>query len=243
VDQDRGIAAYIAELVGTFLLVLFVALILSDLAGVLQFKDFVLIGLVHAFVLMMLVSTLGATSGAHFNPAVTVAMAAIRKIAVIDAAIYVCVQLVGAVLAALVCKLIVKEPGMVANYGAPSVSDALHGKNFTGMLVELIGTFVLMWSIMGMAVNPRGARNLAGVVIGSTLGVVVMVFGPLTGAGVNPARSFGPALVANHFVDGWTFIFVYVIGPLAGAVLAAVGYRALVLVPQERMAGERPAAG
>jgi MIP family channel proteins len=243
VDEQRRITAYVAELVGTFLLVLFIGLILVDAGsatGVVGYKDILMVGVVHALVLMMLVQTLGSTSGAHFNPAVTTALAAIRKIAPVDAGIYICMQLVGGVLAALVVKLIVHDPGAAVHYGAPSVSDALHGKNFTGMLCELIGTFVLMWSIMGVAVNPRGARDWAGLVIGGTLGFAVMVFAPLTGAGLNPARSFGPALVGDHFVDAWTFIFVYVIGPLLGALIAAVAYRQLVLAPQDRLPGERP---
>jgi glycerol uptake facilitator protein len=233
----------VAEFIGTFMLVFFIALILVNAGsstGVLGYKDILMVGVLHAFVLMMLVQTLGGASGAHFNPAVTTALAAVRKIAPIDAGIYICMQLAGGVLAALLVKLIVHDPGAAANFGAPSVSDALRGKNFTGMLCELIGTFVLMWSIMGMAVNPRAPRDWAGFVIGATLGFAVLAFAPLTGAGLNPARSFGPALVANSFGGAWKFIFVYVIGPVIGAVLAAFAYRELVLKPQDRAPGERP---
>jgi glycerol uptake facilitator protein len=242
VDETRRITAYIAELVGTFLLVLFIGLILADAGsamGAVGYKDILLVGVVHAFVLMMLVQSLGSVSGAHFNPAVTVALAALRKIEPIDGAIYICMQLVGGVLAALVVKLIVHDPGATVHYGAPLVSDALHGHAFTGMLCELIGTFVLMWAIMGMAVNPRAARDWAGLVIGATLGFAVMVFAPLTGAGLNPARSFGPSLVGGGESAG-RFLLVYVLGPAVGALLAAVAYRQLVLVPQERLPGERP---
>ncbi|HEV3228236.1 MAG TPA: aquaporin, partial [Solirubrobacteraceae bacterium] len=163
-DETRRVTAYIAELVGTFLLVLFIALILSVTLGFLNFKDFVLIGAVQGLTLFMLVQTLGSVSGAHFNPAVTTALAALRKIEPIDAAIYICMQLTGAVLAALLCKLIVHDAGAAVHDGAPLVSmgtTGLNGKAFTGMLVELIGTFVLMWAIMGTAVNPRGARDWA----------------------------------------------------------------------------------
>jgi MIP family channel proteins len=238
-DRERRTAAYIAELVGTFLLVLFIALILSVTLGFLNFKDFVLIGVVHGLVLMMLIQTVGGLSGAHFNPAVTVAVAAIRKITPIDAAIYICMQLAGGLLAALVCKLIIHDAGATVHYGAPMVSDALHGKAFTGMLVEAIGTFVLMWAIMGMAVNPRGARDWAGPAIGATLAFLVMTFGALTGAGLNPARSLGPSVVGGGEGVG-RFLLIYVLGPLVGALIAAFGYRQLVLVPQERLPGERP---
>ena len=98
----------------------------------------------------------------------------------------------------------------------------------------MIGTFVLMWAIMGVLVNPRGSKEWGGWVVGATLGFAVMTFGPLTGAGFNPARSFGPALVAGHFGGADTFLIAYVLGPVIGALLAAWGYQALVLGPQER---------
>jgi MIP family channel proteins len=237
--EPRGIPAYVAELVGTLVLVFFVCMVLSTDIGVLGYKfDAAGIGLVHTFVLMLLVYSLGGTSGAHFNPAVTTALAALRKIAPIDAAIYICMQLVGAILAALLCKAVVHDPGQAAHYGAITVSDALKGASFTGMLVEAIGAFALMWAIMAMAVNPRGPRNLAGLVIGATLGFAVMVFGPLTGAGFNPARAFGPDLVGGG-ADVGPFLLVYVLGPVVGALVAAFGYRFLVLDPQDR-AGEAP---
>jgi glycerol uptake facilitator protein len=87
---------------------------------------------------------------------------------------------------------------------------------------------------MGMAVNPGGDRAWAPFVIGATLGFAVMAMGPLTGAGLNPARAFGPALVGDAFGGGGTFLFVYVLGPIAGALLAGVGYTALVIGPQDR---------
>jgi MIP family channel proteins len=229
----------VAELLGTLLLVFFICMILTVHGSVLNYREFAVVGLLHAFVLMMLIQTLGSASGAHFNPAVTTALAAIRKITIPDAAIYILLQLAGGVLGALLCKLIVHDPGQAGHYGATMVGTGLNGKAFTGMLVELIGTFVLMWSIMGLAVNPRGARNWAGLVIGATLGFAVMTFGPLTGAGFNPARALGPSLVGGG-EDAGRFLLVYVLGPVVGALLAAFGYRLLVLSPQERLPGERP---
>jgi glycerol uptake facilitator-like aquaporin len=88
---------------------------------------------------------------------------------------------------------------------------------------------------MGVAVNPRGERAWAGWVIGIALGVAVMVFAPLDGAGFNPARSFGPAIVSGHWTDFW----IYVVGPVVGALAAAFGYRTVVLDPADRVA-QRP---
>jgi glycerol uptake facilitator protein len=239
--EDRGLAAYVAELVGTFLLVLFIALILSVYArsgG--PAPDFAVIGLLHAFLLMMLIQTLGGTSGAHFNPAVTLGLAAVRKIKPEQAAVYIVMQVIGAIAGAALCKLILNDLGQTPNLGNPSISPLLGGKTVLGALCELVGTFVLVWSIMGVAVNPRGTRDWAGFVIGATLGFAVMALGPLSGASLNPARALGPAIVAGHFAGGFgRFLVVYVLGSALGGLLAALGYRLLVLDPQHRL-GERP---
>lgn len=255
--EDRGLPAYVAELVGTFLLVLFIALIVSVYVGLassvsprtsaltLTGGTFAVIGLLHAFVLMMLIQTLGGTSGGHFNPAVTLGLAAVRKIKPNQAAVYVLVQVVGAIAGAAVCKLILNDiggsPGLVKpTLGNPSVSALLDGKTALGGLCELVGTFVLVWSIMGVAVNPRGTADWAGFVIGATLGFAVMAFGPLTGGSLNPARALGPAIVAGHFAGGFgRFLLIYVLAPVIGGLLAAIGYKLLVLDPQHRL-GERP---
>jgi len=235
--EDRGLSAYAAELIGTMLLVLFIGSILSTATG-LGVTDFAVIGLLHVFVLAMLIATLGGVSGAHFNPAVTIALATARKIKPPDAVIYIVLQFIGAILGALIVKLIFKDEGH-GSYGTPSVSDKwLQGKNLSGMFVELIGTFALMWAIMGAAVNVRAERSWAPWIIGGTLGAMVMCFGPLTGAGFNPARSIGPAIVAGS--ADWSQLLVsYTIGPIIGAFLAAVAYTAVALTQQERLFGGR----
>lgn len=236
--SESKFAAYGAEFVGTFLLVLFVTLVLAvHSPSGLAYTDWTVIGLVHVFVLMLLVYAFASVSGAHFNPAVTTALAVVRKIEPADAVAYVAAQLAGGICGALVTKAVVADQGRATNYGTPSVSaNFLHGHTFTGSLVEAIGAFVLVLSIMAVAVNPRGPRNLAGWVIGAALGLGVMTLGPLTGAGLNPARAFGPALVGDAFGDGGKFVLVYVVGPVIGAIVAAVGYSILVLGPQEKPA-------
>ncbi|MDQ6915626.1 MAG: aquaporin [Actinomycetota bacterium] len=232
--EERGTPAYVAEFIGTFFLVLFVCLILSvNSKGGLGFTDFAVIGLVHAFVLAMLVYTLGGTSGAHFNPAVTAALAALRRITPVDALVYWLVQLAGAVAGALVCKLLLTDVGRSANYGAVTISQQfVQGKSLDGLLAEVIGAFVLMWAIMGVAVNPRGERAWAGWVIGMALGLAVMTLGPVDGASFNPARWFGPAIVSGEYGTAW----VYILGPILGAVVAAFAYRLVVLDPVDRIA-------
>lgn len=241
--QERGPAAYIAEFIGTFALVFFITAAVSlyvtppTQANPAPFIDFSVIGFVHVFVLFMLIQTLAVASGAHFNPAVTAAMTALRQIRPADAGIYVVCQLAGGIAGALLTKGLLKDEGEGVNYGAVSVNDRLDGAIFPGMVVEFIGTFFLVWVIVGVAVNPRAAKDWAAFAIGATLGLIIMVLAPLTGAGVNPARAFGPALVADFFNGGGDFILVYVIAPLLGAVAAALAYFRLYITPGAKEPG------
>lgn len=243
VPQERGPAAYLAELIGTFALVFFITLVLSlflvqpNQLNPNPFIDWSVIGLVHVFALFMLIQTLAIVSGAHFNPAVTVALAAIRQIRINDAVMYIVAQLTGGVLGALLTKALVEDEGGPVNYGAVVVSQRLDGQIFPGMVAEAVGTFFLVWAIVGVAVNPGALRDWAGLVIGGTLGLVVLVLGPLTGAGVNPARAFGPALVGKEFNGADDFLLVYVAGPVVGGVLAALIFLYLFILPGRKGPG------
>src|SRR3954449_3961760 len=248
VIPERGPAAYLAEFIGTFALVLFITWAVSEIArpplsaaevaqgASAPCVDLTVIGLVHVFALFFLIQTLAVVSGAHFNPAVTAALTAIRQIRAIDAAIYVVVQLAGGVCGALVTKLILKhfDNAKAVHYGAVKVSDKLDHSIGLGMLVEGIGTFFLVWAIVGVAVNPSAFREWAGLVIGATLGLGVMVAAPLTGAGFNPARAFGPDLAAGAFDGGGRFLLVYVLAPLIGALLAAFVYMQMFVLPGKK---------
>jgi aquaporin NIP len=226
--ESRGTPAFVAETIGTFLLVFFICGFISvasaggfDLAG---------LALAHAFALAVLVYALGGTSGAHFNPAVTFALWSIKKISTPNAIVYVICQCVGGILAALVVLLLFNDVGDAVNYGATAINGEIinNGSAWLGLIAEALGTFMLMWAIMGLAVNPRGEAPLAGLGIGAALGVAVMVFGPATGAGLNPARWLGPAVASGEFDDFWLFI----LGPMIGALAAAIAYRSFVLNPR-----------
>jgi MIP family channel proteins len=241
--QDRGPAAYIAEFVGTLLLVFFITAVLSlyvsapSATNPNPFIDFSVIGLVHAFTLFGLIQTLSVISGAHFNPAVTVVMTVLRQIKPPDAVIYIIAQLAGGVGGALLTKLLLEDEGKGVNYGATLVSSRLNGAVFPGMVAEAIGTFFLVWVIVGVAVNPRATKEWAALAIGAALGMAVMVIAPLTGAGFNPARSFGPAIVSGEWGGLDNFLLVYCVGPVAGAVLAGLLYFNLVIAPGKRGVG------
>jgi glycerol uptake facilitator protein len=241
--QDRGPAAYTAEFFGTLMLVFFIGAVVSlygpepSPQNPNPFIDFSVIGLVHVFVLFVLIQTLAVASGAHFNPAVTAALTALRQIKLADAGIYILAQLAGAVAGALLVKGILLDEGEAENYGAVAVSDLIQGKIFTGMVVEAIGTFFLMWAIIGVAVNPRATKEWAALAIGGALGMAVMVLAPLTGAGFNPARAFGPALVSGEWGGFDDFVLVYVVAPVVGALVATFLYIQISMEPGKRGLG------
>jgi aquaporin Z len=233
--QDRGLAAYITELVGTFFLVFFIAsvVILYVATGAqAQFgSDFAVVGLVQGLTLFAMIILLGGVSGGHFNPAVTAAAAALRRIDPVDAVVYILAQLSGGVLGALLAKGLLLDEGRAGHYGAATISPLLGG-NFQGFVVEGIGTFVLVLAVLAVAFNPKARQEWAPLAIGLTFAFLVMVFGPLTGGAFNPARWFGPALIGEEFSDVWPYLG----GELVGALLAA-GFFALVLQPGERGPG------
>jgi MIP family channel proteins len=241
--QDRGPAAYIAEFIGTLFLVFFITAVVSLYVHLptrlnpVPFIDFSVIGLVHAFLLFALIQTLAVISGAHFNPAITVAMTALRQIKPPDAAVYIVAQLAGGVAGALLTKLLLEDEGRRVDYGITAVSGRLDGAVLPGMVVEGIGTFFLVWVVVGVAVNPRATKEWAALAIGATLGMLVMVLAPLTGAGFNPARSLGPAIVSGEFNGVGDFVLVYVVAPVIGAVLAGVAYFNLAITPGKRGVG------
>ena len=156
----------------------------------------------------------------------------LRRIDPIDGLVYILAQLSGGVLGALLTKGLLLDEGRASNYGAAQVSDLLGGA-VQGAIVEGIGTFVLVLTVLAVALNPSARKHWAPLAIGAALGFLVMVFGPLTGGSFNPARWFGPALVGNEFADAW----VYIVGPIVGG-----GSRGRGLPVRDR-AGERPGAG
>ena len=243
---DRGPAAYVAEFAGTFGLVFVICAVVTlyapapvpstqpGLPATQPFQDWSVIGLAHGFILFALIQALAVASGAHFNPAVTAAMTAIRQIKPIDAAIYVVVQLLGGIAAAGVVKLMFDNPnaaGADPTFGAPSVGAAAAGTPSVAFAAELIGAFLLMWTIVGVAINPRGAREWAAFAIGATLVAIEMIFGPVSGGAFNPARALGPSMFSEFAEGTGTWILIWVVAPVLGAVLAAFAYLQTIILP------------
>jgi MIP family channel proteins len=173
------------------------------------------IGLVFGLIIMVMIYATGHLSGAHINPAVTIAFSLTRHFAWRDASAYIAAQLAGATAAALV--LLAVWPDKPAALGAtvPSVAAG------SALVYEVILTAILMFVIIAVATDTRAVGAAAAIAIGGTVGLDAIFGGPVTGASMNPARSFGPALAAGEWQDFW----IYVLGPAVGAALGAVAYQ------------------
>jgi MIP family channel proteins len=248
--QERGLSAYLGELIGTFLLVFFITSVVTlfvSTGSQAQFgSDFAVVGFVQGLALFGVIVMFGAVSGGHFNPAVTLAAAVIRKISALDAVIYVLAQLSGAVLGALLTKALLLDEGRATHYGAGEISAKLSG-NVAGAAVEAIGVFALVLVILAVVFSARSIKDWGPLAIGTTFVFLVMVGGPLTGACYNPARWFGAALVGNEWGGTWP----YLVGPLVGSLLAVAVWRFVIEAggapptePPQRVApGAGPKAG
>ncbi len=221
-----NIRALTAEFVGTFALVFVgTGAIVTDAMRPGQ-VGLLGVALAHALVLSVMVTALMRVSGAHFNPAVTVGLWMANKVDGKTAGTYIGTQLLGASVAALLVMLIFPQAaGQAVSLGTPSIAGEL---DLVGaILIEAILTFFLVTAVFGTAVSSE-APAVGGFAIGLVLVFAILVGGPLTGAALNPARAFGPALVAQQ----WTGHAAYWIGPLLGGTVAALLW-AKVLLPKE----------
>jgi len=218
--------APLAEFIGTFFLCFAgIAAILSNTPAVGAGLGIVGIALAHGLALSIAINAFGGASGGHCNPAVTMGMLSTGRISAPNAAIYVVAQCLGATVAALLCKaLFPMEAVAQANLGIP-LPAAWAGTHVV-LLGEFVLTFLLMTAVFGTAVDPRGqVVKIGGFGIGLTVTFDILAAGAVTGASMNPARSFGPALVQGY----WTWHPLYWIAPIAGAVTAALIYEHLIL--------------
>lgn len=218
-NDPRAVAPVVAELLGTFLF-FFVGIGAVATLGTMGTTDgagsLLVVALAHGVVLAVLVSALGAVSGAHFNPAVTFGVWLGGQMPWRRGVAYVVAQLIGAILAAWSLRIVF--PGNIA--GTPALGAGI--SPLAGIMVEAILTIILLVAVFGTAIDPR-APKVGGLAIGFAVAADILMGGPLTGAAMNPARWFGPAAVTGMW-DNW---YVWIIGPLVGAAIAALAYRYL----------------
>ena len=223
--------ALLAEIAGTFMFfVIGAGSIVTTVAAGSPPNGLLVIALANGLALAIAISTFGAISGGHFNPAVTLGLAVARKHPWSRVLTYWAAQLIGAVLAGLVLRLFF-EPYFAAatatHLGTPTVAPIV-GVGLA-IVIEAVLTLFLVWTVFGTAVSPD-APKIAGFGIGLIVTADILVGGPLTGAAMNPARHFGPAVVSGY-LDNW---YVYWIGPFIGATLAGLSYRYVFGSAQER---------
>ena len=221
-DQRK---ALVAELLGTFALCFIGAGAVCTNQWTGGELGLLGIAVAHGTVLAVMISALGHLSGGHFNPAVTIAVAAARKIEVKRAVLYVAAQLAGASLAAFLLGIIVPESvWQPVHLGTPALAMGVNAVQ--GALIEIVLTFFLVLAVFGVAVDPKGSWNaVGGFGIGTVLVFDILVGGPMTGAAMNPARAFGPALVSGL----WNDHAVYWIGPVLGGSMAGLLYTLVFL--------------
>jgi len=220
---------FLAEFVGTFALIFFGAgsicadqLLKSTNQGSLGLLG---IAVAHGLAIGIMVSAVGHISGGHLNPAVTIGFWVTRRISTFGALLYWVSQLAGAIAAAYLLRAVIPDDTWRAvALGTPDLARDF--SRTAGMVVEGVMTFFLVFVVFATAADERGAfGKIAGFAIGLTVTMDILMGGPLTGAAMNPARAFGPALAAQHWVNHG----VYWVGPLLGGVVGGWLYDTLYL--------------
>jgi aquaporin-4 len=219
--------AWLAEAIATFGLVFFGPL--SVILGVVVFGDgalsteaIILISLGHGGAIALMVYAFGHVSGAHINPAVTIPMMITKKIGIKDGIGYILFQIIGAVVATASLAVLFPELGKQVLWGAHGgPSELLNNSLMSGLAVEIILTFFLVTVIFMTAVHKKAPKSVYGAAIGGMVFLLHLVGVPLTGASMNPARSFSPALVSGD-AGLWEVQWLYWVGPIVGGIIAGL---------------------
>ena len=219
----------LAEFLGTALLVIFGAgalvAALQMGQGELDYAGLGIVAISFALVIAAVVYMFGTTSGAHINPAVTFSLAVVRRFPWVEVLPYLVAQLAGGLLGAVLLNAIFGSHASDLNVSGGTIVGAEFTKA-QAVVAEGLGTFLLLATIMALAVDRRAPAGFGGLVIGLAVACEIMVIGPISGGSVNPARTFGPYLATEIFGGStpWNELWIYCAGPLVGGVLAALAY-------------------
>ncbi len=224
VDSSNLLGSAVAELIGTFVLIytgcaVAVAAILQRPTAGPIFYDSLAVALAFGLALVVIVAAIGHVSGAHVNPAVTLALAVTKNFAWQYVPVYLGAQLVGAVLGAVAVWITYggaarEAASLAATFPTDGVDD------LRALVVEILVTFILVFVVISVATDERAPAGVAPLAVGFALACGVLIAGPITGGSLNPARTLGPMVIAGQF----TAIWLYIVGPIVGAVLAALAY-------------------
>jgi MIP family channel proteins len=234
-SSPETLKASLAELIAT---AIFVLVGVGSFAVAAAGGGVVGIAFAHGLAFALLVAAIGGISGGHINPAVTFGMIITGQIAVMRGVMYIVAQLIGACIGTLLLRAFILDDILreLGGGGGHAMNTAVVSETWHGMFLEALGAFVLVWTIFAVAVNPRTRSGIAApLYIGSAVLVIHLFLVPLTGSGINPARTFGPALFLPSAADGipgrWSDAWIYYVGPLLGAAAAALSYYLLYLMP------------
>jgi MIP family channel proteins len=218
-----------AEFVGTFALIFIGVGVIANHADLKSNAGLLAVALAHGLTIAVMVSATGAISGGHLNPAVTFGLLVGGKIECKRAAAYWVAQLAGAIIAAVMVAVLLQSNEMsgtdIVARGTPAVGKGATPIQSIG--IEAVMTFFLVFVVYGSAVDVR-APKIGGLAIGLTVALDILFGGPFTGAAMNPARTFGPAVIGHV----WTHHYVYWIGPLLGGAIAGVVYGRFLIKPE-----------
>jgi MIP family channel proteins len=219
--MDQGPKSYWAEFLGTFTLCFIGqgAVVMQQATGG---GSLLVVAVAHGLALAVMISALGAWSGGHLNPAVTLGFVVTRRMSLTSAITYWVSQLSGAIAASFLLRAVVPgEAGEAVHYGVPLLAAGVSVSQ--GLLIEFVLTFFLVTAVWGTTVDER-APKIGGFGIGLAVLMDMLVGGPLTGAAMNPARAFGAACASGV----WTHHWVYWLAPMLGGVAAARVYKSLM---------------
>jgi len=236
---------FLAELIGTFLLTFVVggaisasSMILHNTGQLSRPSDILVFAMANGLALFVAVAAFGRISGAHVNPAVTIGLAGIRRFPWEDVFPYLLAQFIGATLAGLTIVGVygtLPVKAAAGHLGAPALGTNIG--LWQGLLAEALGAFFIVFTVLATAIDERAAPGWGPLAIGMSLAAGVLVLGFATGAAFNPARAFGPDLVAVFFgapVDWLAYLVCYLIGPIIGGLVAAFAYRFVARLPRAR---------
>jgi aquaporin-4 len=214
---------WLAEGIATFCLVFFgvLSIIISKeaIGSGLSVESNIMISLGHGSAIGLMVYAFGHVSGAHINPAVTIPMMITKKIGIADGVGYIILQLIGGIIAAIALSAFFPVMGQAVNYGVQTgPSDLINNDVMRGLGLEIILTFFLVTVIYMVAVHKKAIAGTQGIAIGGMVFLLHLVGVPFTGASMNPARTFGPALISGF----WEFHWVYWVGPIIGGIIAGL---------------------
>jgi MIP family channel proteins len=219
----------VAEFIGTFTLIFVGVCAIAVSSGSHDGGALVGVALAHGMAIGVMVSATMTISGGQLNPAVTLGLWVGRQLDGAQAAINVVAQLLGGLAGGLLAKAAVPTALWLA--GGGGVPDLAGGTTpMQGVLLEMVGTFFLVFVVFGTGVDERFGGRIGGIAIGTTIMLDILAFGPLTGSAVNPARWFGAAIPAAHYSNA----MVYWMGPLLGGLLAGLVYGRFLLVPEPK---------